>query len=163
MAALEPAHRLKLSVDIYGEGDPAIIDTCMDILCASNVPADTLRFQGVSPKIREILQDYDMFLMSSDWEGLPIALIEAAAAGLPTVVTDVGGCREVTGTGLASDTAGIVVPPGDPLAFRDAIATLLDESAARARWSRNARDAAQAFSITQSAADHARLYNEAIR
>lgn len=163
VAELDPARRSRLVVDIYGEGDQTIVANCEDILRVSDVPPSTLRFRGVSSKIREILQDYDMFLMSSDWEGLPIALIEAAAAGLPTVVTDVGGCREITGTGLDSVTAGIVVPPGDALAFRDAIAKMLDDAALRVRWSRNAREVAQGFSITQSAEDHAGLYQEVLK
>ncbi|MEQ9393709.1 glycosyltransferase [Haliea sp.] len=103
---------MRLTVDICGEGDLTIVASCMDILPASDVPEDSLRFHGVSTEIREILQGYDMLLMTSDRESLPIALIETAAAGLPTVVTDVGGCREVTGADPTSDTAGIVVPPG---------------------------------------------------
>lgn len=158
IAALEPAHRKRLAVDIYGEGDSSIVAACFDILGAADVSQEMLRFRGVSSGIRQVLLDYDLFLMSSDSEGLPIALIEATAAGLPAVVTDVGGCREV----IDSGPSGIVVPPGDPQAFSRAIAFLLEDAEKRALWSRNARVMAQAFSISQSAKNYARLYKQII-
>jgi len=158
IAELAPKHQQKLIVDVYGEGDTSISEKCADILRAAGVPLDTMRFRGVTSKLRQILQEYDAFLMSSDWEGLPIALIEAAAAGLPSVVTDVGGCAEVTGTG----PSGLIVPPGDIESFSGAIATLLNDANERELWSRNARETAKAFSITQSSSDHLQLYKEVI-
>jgi glycosyltransferase involved in cell wall biosynthesis len=162
IAALDPMHQRKLLVDVYGEGDASIPIHCNHILRAANAPDNIIRFCGVSSEIRNILQDYDMFLMSSDWEGLPIALIEAVAAGLPTIVTNVGGCSEVTGTGPTTEKTGIVVPPGDTSAFCAAIAAALDNAGARKQWSQNARSAAKAFSIVQSAKDHVQLYRKVI-
>ena len=162
IAALDPMYQRKLLVDVYGEGDPSIPIHCNHILRVANAPENIIRFCGVSSEIREILQDYDMFLMSSDWEGLPIALIEAVAAGLPTIVTNVGGCSEVTGTGPTTETTGIVVPPGDVIAFCEAIRTALDDPSPLKQWSQNARRAAKAFSIVQSAKDHVQLYRKVI-
>lgn len=56
---------------------------------------DTVSVLGERRDISSVLSAADAFVMPSRWEGLPIALLEAAAHGLPIVSTDVGGCREV--------------------------------------------------------------------
>ena len=66
------------------------------------------------------LENADLFALASETEGLPVALIEAFAAGLPAVVTDVGGMPEL----VTRAAAGAVVPAADPRALADAIATL---------------------------------------
>ena len=75
----------------------------------------------------------DVFAFStSRHEGFGIALIEAMAAGLPVVASDVPACREV----LADGAAGVLVPAGDPARLADALCDLLgseDERAAVGR------------------------------
>jgi glycosyltransferase involved in cell wall biosynthesis len=82
----------KVVIDIYGEG------TLKDEI-ASRINELNLQNQvflkGNSNRLHEIYLDYDLFLMVSISEGLPISLIEATIAGLPVIATDVGGCREV--------------------------------------------------------------------
>ncbi|MER8186772.1 glycosyltransferase family 4 protein [Kitasatospora sp. NPDC094015] len=63
----------------------------------------------------------DALLLSSDSEGVPGVLIEAALAGLPAVTTDVGWVRDVVLDGVT----GAVVPPGDPAALAEALGTVL--------------------------------------
>jgi glycosyltransferase involved in cell wall biosynthesis len=65
----------------------------------------------------EYLEQIDIFVLSSLWEGMPFALLEAMAFGLPSVATDVGGVRDV----IVDETFGIVVPPADTDALRDAV------------------------------------------
>lgn len=65
----------------------------------------------------EYLSRIDIFVLPSLWEGMPFALLEAMSFGLPVVATDVGGVRDV----IPDDTFGIVVPPADPHALREAI------------------------------------------
>lgn len=65
----------------------------------------------------EYLEQIDVFVLPSLWEGMPFALLEAMAFGLPSVATDVGGVRDV----IANETFGIVVPPADTSALRDAV------------------------------------------
>lgn len=60
---------------------------------------DRVRFLGFEPNVRRWMQAADAFVLSSRWEGLPMALIEAAACGLPAVATDVPGTREVVKDG----------------------------------------------------------------
>ncbi|GAA2094141.1 hypothetical protein GCM10009759_21400 [Kitasatospora saccharophila] len=63
----------------------------------------------------------DVLLLTSDSEGVPGVLIEAALAGLPAVATDVGWVSDVVRPG----EGGLLVPPGDPAALADALRTLL--------------------------------------
>jgi glycosyltransferase involved in cell wall biosynthesis len=78
------------------------------------------------------LQAADVLALSSISEAQPIAMLEAAAIGLPIVSTDVGSCREII-EGFDGDPVdghgGIVVEPCNPKAMADALATiLLDDS-----------------------------------
>ncbi len=66
-----------------------------------------VRFLGTRNDIPELMQAVDAFVLSSVVEGLPVALLEAAASGLVCVATDVGGVRELL-------PASSVVPPGQP-------------------------------------------------
>ncbi len=74
---------------------------------------DAVELAGERRDVPELLQDADLFWLTSDWEGLPNAVLEAMAAGLPVVATDVGGTGELIDEGLE----GYVVRAGD----RDAI------------------------------------------
>jgi glycosyltransferase involved in cell wall biosynthesis len=65
----------------------------------------------------------DVFVSTSRWEGLPLAVLEAAASGLPLVLTDVPGNRDVVDRGVPA----ILVPAGDPAAVASAIAALDEE------------------------------------
>ena len=83
--------------------------------------SDRVRFLGLRRDIPDLLNAADALVLSSAWEGLPNAIMEAMAAGLPVVSTDVGGVRELVQDG----TNGYVVPPRDPLALADAMRRLM--------------------------------------
>ncbi len=97
-----------------------------------------------------------MFLRStSRTEGYSLALLEAAAAGLPTVATDVGGNREIVHDGIS----GMVVPHGEPQAFATALGRLLSDASIREQYSRAAIDWAQKNASVEAMADnYAALY-----
>ncbi len=61
---------------------------------------------GVRKDIPEILRRADIYVMSSEWEGLSIALIEALASGLPIVATDAGSNNEI----VENEASGLIVP-----------------------------------------------------
>lgn len=77
----------------------------------------------------------DVFALSSLSEGMPMTILEAMAAGVPVVTTDVGGIREV----LAPDEEGLFVPSGDRAAFAGSLKRLLDDPALRTRLAGRAR------------------------
>jgi glycosyltransferase involved in cell wall biosynthesis len=79
-------------------------------------------------------------------EGVPKALLEAAAAGRPMIASDVPGCREIVRHG----ETGLLVPVRDATALADAIGTLVNDPAARARMGLQARALAEAHFSQES-------------
>lgn len=60
---------------------------------------DYVTFLGARTDVEELLPNYDLFLLLSNWEGFPISIIEAMRAGLPIMASDVGGVREAVHDG----------------------------------------------------------------
>ncbi|HEX8667981.1 MAG TPA: glycosyltransferase [Allosphingosinicella sp.] len=102
--------------------------------------------------VAELLQRLDAFLLCSDHEGTPAALLEAMAAGLPCVATRVGGIPAV------AEGAALLVPPRSPAAIADALERLAVDPYKRARLGAAARERAGAFSIDRQARAYAELY-----
>lgn len=86
--------------------------------------ADTLSFLGRRPDALAFTAAADVFANPSDFEGLPVAVLEAMALGTPVVATAVGGVPSII-----DDTTGVLVSPGDPAALAAGIATLLEDRA----------------------------------
>jgi glycosyltransferase involved in cell wall biosynthesis len=80
-------------------------------------------FMGERKDVPELLAAMDLFVFPSLREGMPGALMEAMAAGLPVVATDIDGNREL----IENGKNGILVPPGDSEAFAEAVNTLLSD------------------------------------
>jgi glycosyltransferase involved in cell wall biosynthesis len=83
-----------------------------------------VRFCGAREDILDLYNAGDAFVMSSEFEGLSVALLEAAAVGLPTVVTDVGGNSDVVIDGVT----GHVVPAGAPAQLAAAMQRVMEAS-----------------------------------
>jgi len=82
---------------------------------------------GPRMDVPSILQACDIGVISSLSEGLPLALLEYGAAGMPVVCTQVGQCGEV----LEWGEAGLLTPPGDPVALAQALVSLLESQSLR--------------------------------
>jgi glycosyltransferase involved in cell wall biosynthesis len=91
---------------------------------------------GWRDDIPELLSAADVAVSSAVWEGQPIWVQEALAAGCPIVATDVGGTAEVAGS------AAVLVPAGDSAALTRALSGLLRDEAARAELRTKALDRA---------------------
>jgi glycosyltransferase involved in cell wall biosynthesis len=89
---------------------------------------------------------FDAFALSSTYEGLPIALIEAMATGCPAVVTRVGGTPEVVDDGVH----GYLVPPRDPAALAAGLTRLLEDRSLRDGLGAAAAARAQDFDIRKA-------------
>src|SRR5579864_6436253 len=83
--------------------------------------ARQVHFLGLRTDIPDVLGAMDVFVLSSDWEGNPLSMIEAMAAGLPIVSTAVGGVPEL----LQSGKEGFIVQPGSADGLSEAMMTLL--------------------------------------
>ena len=90
--------------------------------------ADRLLMPGFLPDPHRYIGLFDIFALSSDSEQFPISLIEAMAAGLPVVATDVGDVAQM----VAGANRFLVVPPADEALFGEKLALLAADPAARA-------------------------------
>jgi L-malate glycosyltransferase len=114
-----------------------------------------VRFLGNRPDVTRVLAASDLFVLPSLWEGLPMALLEGMATGLPVIATDVAGSRQVVVPG----ESGMLVAPGDPRALASAVTHLLEDDVERERLGRGALERVQAeFSAGRQAARHAEVY-----
>ena len=89
---------------------------------------------GARLDVPELMQIMDIYCLSSDFEGIPLTLLEAMAASRPIVGTDVIGIRDI----VISEKTGLLVPPNDPLALSRAFERILTSSELSAELSKNA-------------------------
>jgi glycosyltransferase involved in cell wall biosynthesis len=110
-----------LSLDLNGKVDAGNPDALDPDELQSLTAKDVARWHGHVTDVRDIWRRSDIFVLASrGGEGLPRALLEAAACGRPLVVTDVPGCRHFVRDGVE----GLVVPPDDPAALAAALTRL---------------------------------------
>jgi glycosyltransferase involved in cell wall biosynthesis len=117
-------------------------------------------FLGMRQDVPEILRALDIYAMPSLWEGLSIAMLEAMAAGLPVVATDVGGVHQV----LGADEYGVRVPPACPGELAQAIRSLAASPERRAGLGMLGRTRAlESFSLDAALLALTRVYDEALQ
>ncbi|HEY6148738.1 MAG TPA: glycosyltransferase, partial [Thermoanaerobaculia bacterium] len=132
---------------------------------------DGLRFLGTRPDPAVFLADLDLVALTSKNEGTPLSLIEAMAAGLPILATDVGGVRDLLTRewGAApgdpwresAEPRGVLVPSGDVEAFAAAARALLADPDARKRLGEAGRRFAESrFSLDRLLSDLDAVYRE---
>ncbi len=92
--------------------------------CARRGLDSCVRFCGTREDVLDLYNAADAFVMSSKLEGMPMALLEAASVGLPTVATNVGGNSEV----VIDNITGFLVPPAEPSQLAAALQRLMEAS-----------------------------------
>lgn len=97
--------------------------------------ADRVHFLGYRKDVAALMASADVYVLISNWEGLPLSIIEAMRAGLATVCSDVGGCRELV---VEGDT-GSLAKRGDAAMVAGHLATLIDSPDQRRRLGKAAR------------------------
>jgi glycosyltransferase involved in cell wall biosynthesis len=113
---------------------------------------------GERRDVEAVLGGADLFWLTSDWEGLPNAVIEALACGVPVVATAVAG----TGDLIRDGDEGFVVPPGDRDALVARSAQILGDPALHARMRAAARARAERFGIRQMVEATQAVYQRAL-
>jgi glycosyltransferase involved in cell wall biosynthesis len=108
--------------------------------------ADRVAFLGYRDDIADLLSGCDLVVLPSLDEGLPLALIEASAAGVPVVATDVGGTGEL----VVAEKTGLLVAPRDPRALAQAVARLIADPALARRLGAAGRQRARQHFSTDS-------------
>ena len=131
--ARHPDYDLKIYGGDSFDGTREILENLLDELGAR----DYIRLMGASDSLEKDLADAALFAFTSDWEGLPNALMEAMALGLPIVATDCpcGGPRTIMTDGVN----GLLIPVGDEQALVDGINRLIEDPALAERLGAEAR------------------------
>ncbi|HEX6469623.1 MAG TPA: glycosyltransferase [Streptosporangiaceae bacterium] len=120
--------------------------------------AGTVDLRGAVQDAAGLLPGYQFLVLPSHTEGLPNAILEAMAAGLPVIATAVGGVPELVADGVT----GLLVPPHSPAALAAALARLAADPALRARLGAAARQAVAGLGVDECAARHEAVYRAAL-
>ncbi len=154
LEAVSPLLRQRpgVTVAIFGAGpdDAALREQARPL-------GDRVRFLGQVADRRAVYAALDLLVLPSRFEGLPMTALEAMAAGVPVVATAVDGMRELV---AAEPGAARLVPVGDPVALREALARLLDDGSARSGLAATARPLVERrFDARRLAAELEALYS----
>jgi len=115
---------------------------------------DDVLLTGFRRDAVDVLAACDAFVLASAWEGLPVAVMEATAIGLPVVCTAVGGMAEQFTDGVDA----LLVPPGDPDALARALERVQGDEELRTRLGGAARLRAADFDVGAAAAELEDVY-----
>jgi glycosyltransferase involved in cell wall biosynthesis len=153
IAALPHDQRARIEVHLFGDGPER---SALANRAAASLRDVPVTFHGMVIDREQIYSAIDVLAVGSRTEGQSMAIMEAMARGVPAIATNVGGNAELVRDG---DT-GLLVPPGDPFAMRDAIARMLADFDLVCRLGRasHALIAAQ-HSIDAVAAKYLALYS----
>ena len=145
-------NRLDFGVVLFGDG--FLRDQLQSQIDAAGL-TDHFILAGFTDELDQYMPHFDLFVQSSHTEGLPNVLLEAAAAGVPVVATDVGGTAEVVRDG----ETGTLVPPADYYALANGIDALLQDDLLRSNIKTVAPlHVADRFSFECQAKDYCTLF-----
>jgi glycosyltransferase involved in cell wall biosynthesis len=113
-------------------------------------------FAGHRTDVPELLGVLDVFCITSLYEGTPLALFEAMAAGKAIVSTSVDGCREV----LRDGETGLLVPPKDVAALADTLERVIEGATLRKALGARAREASRQYDVQACVESMQAFYDE---
>ena len=116
--------------------------------------AERVHLSGLRRDVPDLMHSFDVFVLTSLWEGLPRVLPQAMVTGLPIVATAVDGNVEVVADGVN----GYLTPPGDPRAMATALLELLEAPALSRSMGEAGQAKAREFDLRKMVSDIAALY-----
>ncbi|MDD3254183.1 MAG: glycosyltransferase family 4 protein [Lachnospiraceae bacterium] len=149
----EKVHKSWPDVEIVILGDGELRES-VEGQIAQQHSQDYVHLMGNVSDVNHYLWKADAFLMTSDWEGLPLTVLEAMAAGLPIISTRAGGVVDVVENG----ENGILVSCGDENGLANAIGQLCDSPDLCMSYSQKSRELAQKYSLENMAKAYLQLY-----
>lgn len=145
-----------LRLIIFGEG---YLNNQLRAQAASLALGDIVQFAGFRDDLDEYMACFDIFAHPALAEGLGVATLKAAAAGVPVVAFQAGGLAEA----VIDGETGLLVPAQSIAGLRDAIAKLIDEDDIRTRMGAAGRERMQKeFSIDTMADKHVAVYESVL-
>jgi glycosyltransferase involved in cell wall biosynthesis len=118
---------------------------------------DSVRLLGVREQASRLMRAFDVFCLPSRFEGLPVALLEALATGVPAVATEVGGVPAVLAAG-----GGLLVPPADEPALAAALGSLIADRGRLADLASEAPSVAARYSLERTVRETEALYEDVL-
>jgi glycosyltransferase involved in cell wall biosynthesis len=154
LAAIALLKDFDFEYQIAGEGasEPSLRQLCRELGIESKV-----KFLGYVHSVSELLASADIFLMPSKWEGFGIAAVEAMNAGLPVILSDIPGLREIADD---DSSCAFLVNPEDPHSIAQAVERLLVSPELRTQLGESAFRRAQKFGVDQMVEKYIRVYEQ---
>ena len=158
---------LNIHLDVCGptEHMPSYFEQCLTRIVEQGLES-VITIRG-TVKVRELLPEFDLFVLPSYNEGLPVVSLETMGAGIPTVSTDVGAVRSVvedlivTDEGETWDPCGIIIEPGDPTVMADKVQEVISDVDLYERLSLNARGRVEAaYDLVKVNASYNKIYRQ---
>lgn len=157
LRALGDCGALPWELDLVGDGP---LRPALETQAARLGLGGRVRFLGSRRDVPEVLARGQVFVLATNWEGLPLSVIEAMRAGLPVVATAVGGTGEL----VAEGRTGFLVPRGDAGAMGSRLRSLLADPAQRRELGAAGRARyEEAFTFERMFAATLAIYEEAVR
>jgi glycosyltransferase involved in cell wall biosynthesis len=147
------APMLRLAILGTGTGEDAARDLALKLGID-----DAVSFLGFRRDVADCLRAADVFLNASHTEALPVSLLEAMAAGVPTVAPRVGGIPDA----LGEPPAGLLAPPGETPALAAALARIARAPALRKELGALARRHAERFSLETFVGKYCAVYHSVL-
>jgi glycosyltransferase involved in cell wall biosynthesis len=154
-AALPARVRERARLVFAGDGDVERL-TMLARECGENVEVHSW---VTGERLRDLFAASDVFVLPSYQEGVPMALLEAMAFGLPVITTRVGGIPDV----VTDQREGYLLGPGDVYALQAAMAALIEDEQARLALGARARARAEQFDVADFTAELTRIYSRLLR
>ena len=155
IAAEEP--RAHLMIVGSGEGQSISVEPELRESVRQRGLGERVTFTGRVDDVAERLRASDLFVFPSEFEGLGISLVEAAACGLPAIGARTGGIVDV----IEEGASGLLVPPRDAAALASALRALVADPERRREMGRRAREVARdRFDLEDSVSRYVALFRE---
>lgn len=137
-------------LNLYGDG--SLLETIQEIVSEKNL-SDKVVFHGLTDCVAEELSKNDIFCLPSNYEGVPMTLIEAMASAMPIVATAVGGVPD-----MLTDGHDAFVCPNDTDAVSQCLIRLIESQELREKLGQNALKRAYDFSLHKMSEKYMELY-----
>ena len=146
---LKEENRKIPNLKIYGQGE--LKEELKQYIKENNI--QNVQLMGITNRVDEVLKESDIYVMSSDYEGFSISLIEAMVSGIAIVCTNVGANKEIIG----ENEAGILIQDNNAEELTNALYKLLDKKEREKLYSK-CQKRKEMFNINKSAEEHLNLY-----